>query len=223
MKPLAPKANQKFQILVVDDDAGRAHLLLSNLAALNMESRHASNGSSGLQLFREQMPHLVLLDVMMPGIDGYEVCRQMRQTSTIPILLMNETATDENVMKGLKIGADDYILKSMHERVLAARVIAWLRRVYQFDKPAQGAHEAPRAAFAPPANGKANSAPAPSLAAPPVSAATSTQLNAPAGWLHCETCGYMGPRAKFQDVTTRTSALHCPVCHAQIVLAHSLT
>ncbi len=216
MKPPAPKPSQRFQILVVDDDPGRAQLLLSNLAALNMESRHASSGALGMQAFRAKMPHLVLLDVMMPGLDGYEVCAQMRQSSTIPILLMNETMSDENVMKGLKIGADDYILKSMHEQVLAARVIAWLRRVYQYDKSVPSAPDAASAS---------NGAHAVASVRAPVTAAETarTQINPPAGWVHCETCGYMGPRAKFQDPAAKTAALNCPVCHAQIILAHSLT
>lgn len=224
MKPSAPKPNHKFHVLIVDDDIGRAHLLLSNLTSLNMECRHAANGEQGLAAFREKMPHLVLLDVMMPGIDGYEVCARMRETSTIPIVLMSENLTDEHVMRGLKIGADDYIIKSMHEQVLSAHVIAWLRRVYQYDSvenaPAKGeaAKEKPakREAAKPiphPENGT-NGVPASEMAR--------TQINPPAGWLRCESCGYMGPRVKFEQTEIVDKRLFCPVCHIQIRAKHSV-
>ena len=216
MKPPAPKPSQKFQVLVIDDDRGRAQSLLSNLAALNMEGRHAINGLQGLELFHQQLPHLVLLDVMMPGLDGFEVCTQMRQISTIPIILMNESVTDEHLMKGLKLGADDYIMKSMHEQVLSAHIIAWLRRVYQYDQCQ------PNASTAQAASTTTRSTPVARPTLIPASEMARTQINPPAGWLRCDICGYMGPRAKFQDANARSSDLHCPACHSKIVPAHSL-
>ena len=220
MKPSAPKPSQKFQILIIDDDNARAQLLLTNMSALEMECRHASNGALGLQAFYEALPHLVLLDVMMPGLSGYEVCERIRENSTVPIILMNENLTDENVMKGLKIGADDYILKSMHEQVLSARVIAWLRRVYQYDRPESVISPLDKVRNA--ASASASAEPLPRAASGPSSELARTQINPPAGWLRCDSCGYMGPRVKFQGGGARPNDLHCPACHAPIVTSHSL-
>ena len=211
MKPPAPTPTQKFRILLVNYDSERAKAMLSNLAELNMDCHYASSGQIALQGFAEQLPHLVLLDVMMPGLDGYEVCRRMRSQSTVPIILMNESLTDEHVMKGLKAGADDYILKSMHKQVLAAHVIAWLRRVYQYDKceDSPDAGQGSSTATAQTANGSSN-------------AMAPAQSQPPAGWLRCETCAYMGPRAKFEQTDPADRNLYCPVCHSRVVLAHSL-
>ncbi len=225
MKPSAPKSAQKFQVLVVEDDMGRAHSLLSNLMALNMECRHAPNGALALAAFCEQMPHLVLLDVMMPGIDGYEVCTQMRAMSTVPILLMNESMSDDNVMRGLKIGADDYLVKSMNEQVLSAHVIAWLRRVYQYDReetPASPLERVRAAAANAPAANAPTSQPSPHPAAGLSSEMARTQINPPAGWLRCEGCGYMGPRAKFQQTAPADKRLFCPACHSPLRTSHAL-
>jgi DNA-binding response OmpR family regulator len=212
MKPPAPKPAQKFQLLVVDYDSARADAMLSNLAELNMECRYASSGQIALQGFTEQLPHLVLLDVMMPGLDGYEVCRRMRSQSTVPIILMNESVTDEHVMKGLKTGADDYILKSTHKQVLAAHIIAWLRRVYQYDKcedaPVSASQESPSATTRATNGSSGTIAPA--------------QSRPPAGWLRCDTCAYMGPRTKFEQPDPADRDLYCPVCHSRVVLSHSL-
>lgn len=216
MKPPAPKPAQKFQILLVDYDSARAHTMLSNLSELHMECRHAPSGQIALQGFAKHLPHLVLLDAMMPGLDGYEVCRRMRSQSTVPIILMNESLTDEHVMKGLKTGADDYILKSMHKQVLAAHIISWLRRVYQYDKCGDGSEGAGQGFSAAPAQASAQGTSEAGNASAPV------KSQPPPGWLRCETCAYMGPRAKFEQPDPADRNLYCPVCHSRVVVAHSL-
>lgn len=210
MKPSPPKAPQKFEVLVIDDDRGRATVLLSNLTDLNLECRHEVSGMLGIEAFREKMPHLVLLDVMMPGLDGYEVCQKLRADSTVPIVLMNESLTDEHVMKGLKLGADDYILKSMTGQVLAAHLIALLRRTYHYDFRKKAKAETPHSALVPHPEAQLSSEMA------------RTAPSIPAGWLRCENCGYMGPHQKFKSVDASDRSLHCPACHTQLHVAHRI-
>ena len=211
MKPPPPKPAQKFQVLVVEDDIGRAHVLISSLTELNMECRHASNGGAGLKLFREKLPHLVMTDVMMPGIDGFELCQQVRSESTIPILLMNENVTDDHQMKALKLGADAYLDKNMTAQVMAAHVIAWLRRVYHYDKPDI------------PFIGEVNSKPARPGSLPPSEAARA-QAGMPAGWVKCDGCSYMGPRQKFEsEGMLDVGGLTCPVCHQRDQIVYDMS
>lgn len=228
MKPPPPKPAQKFDVLVVEDDLGRAHLLISSLLELNMDCRHAANGSQGLKAFREKMPHLVMTDVMMPGMDGFELCHQMREESTVPIIMMNEVVTDEHQMKALKIGADDYVDKNMNGQVMAAHVIAWLRRVYHYDKSEEvaapknqaGGHSTiANAAGA--ANAGANGGRGMSSMPPSEMARTG---GTPTGWVRCEGCGYMGPRQKFaQEGMLDVGGMICPVCRQKDRLVHAVS
>jgi len=215
MKPPPPKHSQKFEVLVVEDDMGRAYSLLSSLQELNMDCRHATNGSQALSAFRDKMPHLVMSDVQMPGMDGFELCRQLRGQSTVPIILMNELITDEHQMKGLKLGADDYVDKNMNEKVMAAHVIAWLRRVYYYDVCDECApasiQNAPEISSSPQRQNE-------------TAPLTRTPAGAPAGWLKCENCNYMGPQQKFvQEGMLDAGGQTCPVCHRKDRLIHSMT
>ena len=215
MKPLPPKPAQKFQVLLVEDDLGRADLLTTSLKELNMDCRHAPSGTLGLQAFREKMPHLVLLDVMMPGLDGYEVCRQMRADSTVPIVLLNESSSDEHVMKGLKLGADDYLNKDMNPQVMSAHVIAWLRRVYRYDQTESVAPPSPQPASRSTQAAHLNHIP---------QAPANGPINMPSGWVRCESCSYMGPRMKFeQQNMLDVGGLICPVCKSREHLVHLLS
>lgn len=119
---------EKESILVVEDE-----IKISNLIKLYLEREgflilNALDGNEALKLFKEKHPDLVILDLMLPGVDGLEICRLIRQSSTVPILIL--TAKDEETDKviGLSIGADDYITKPFSPKELVARVKAHLRR-----------------------------------------------------------------------------------------------
>ena len=117
------------KILVVEDDLTLRETLEYNLARQGYEVHTAADGQTALDIARRERPNLLVLDVMLPGLDGFEVCRILRQEMSVPILML--TARDEEVDKivGLEIGADDYMTKPFSMRELLARVKAQLRRV----------------------------------------------------------------------------------------------
>jgi DNA-binding response OmpR family regulator len=88
----------------------------------------AASGEEGLELWQAQRPELVVLDVMLPGLDGFEVCRRIRRTDQVPIILLTARSDDIDVVVGLESGADDYVVKPVQPRVLDARIRAVLRR-----------------------------------------------------------------------------------------------
>ena len=135
-------SNGRFRILVVEDDANIARLILMNLAKANMECFHAPDGSAGLARFKAEEPHLVITDIMMPGMNGMELCAAIRQLSPVPIIMMTAADSEENEMTGFKSGADDYVPKPFNPKLLMARVLANLRRVYRYDATAAPAGEA---------------------------------------------------------------------------------
>lgn len=116
------------RILVIDDDRKITSLLRRALAYEGYDVRLANNGVEGLQTARDQTPDLVILDILMPGLDGFEVCRRLRAGSEMPILML--TAKDEvpDRVAGLDAGADDYLIKPFALEELLARVRALLRR-----------------------------------------------------------------------------------------------
>lgn len=116
------------QVLVVDDDPKIVQLLRAYLEREGFTVLEAADGPDGLRLAREKRPDLVLLDRMLPGLDGLEVCRQLRAEWPVPIIML--TARDEELDKllGLEMGADDYITKPFSPREVVARVRAVLRR-----------------------------------------------------------------------------------------------
>lgn len=117
------------KILVVEDEPALAETLVYNLEHQNYSVFSASDGLSALQIAREQRPDLILLDIMLPGLDGFEVCRLVRMEMNVPIIML--TARDEEIDRvvGLELGADDYLTKPFSMRELLARVKAQLRRV----------------------------------------------------------------------------------------------
>jgi DNA-binding response OmpR family regulator len=117
------------RVLVVDDEATLVDTIRYNLRREGYDVHVASEGNEALKLARASSPDLVVLDLMLPGVDGLEVCRQLRRESTVPILML--TAKDDEVDKivGLEVGADDYMTKPFSPRELVARVQAILRRV----------------------------------------------------------------------------------------------
>lgn len=115
-------------VLVIDDDENLAELVRLSLPALGLSVYKATSGEQGLALYDQLVPDLVTLDVWMPDIDGWEVCRRLRRTSTVPIMFLTVVGGEEEVVRGLSEGADDYITKPFTPAELRARVIALLRR-----------------------------------------------------------------------------------------------
>jgi DNA-binding response OmpR family regulator len=117
------------KILVVEDEISLQETLAYNLTRQGYEVNSVADGNAALQAARSWHPDLVLLDVMLPGIDGFEVCRILRQEMSTPVLML--TARDDEIDRvvGLEVGADDYMIKPFSMRELLARVKAMLRRV----------------------------------------------------------------------------------------------
>ena len=118
----------KGKILVVDDNVNICDLLRMYLEKEDFTVSQAHNGLDAIKIFEEEKPDLLLLDIMLPGLDGWQVCREIRKTSDVPIIMV--TAKDETFDKvlGLELGADDYITKPFDTKEVVARVKAVLRR-----------------------------------------------------------------------------------------------
>lgn len=117
------------KILLVDDDRFITGPLTDTLQQHGYEVYIADNGKSGLEQAAAVHPHLVLLDVMMPEIDGWSVCRKLRERSNVPILMLTALGEEVDRILGLELGADDYLTKPFSTRELLARIKAMLRRV----------------------------------------------------------------------------------------------
>jgi DNA-binding response OmpR family regulator len=118
------------KILVVDDDPFLLELIKKNLEGHNYEVIVATDGSEGLKLLNQIRPHLMILDVMMPPMNGLEICRQVRNVSTLPIIILTALGSEADIVRGLEAGADDYLVKPFLKDELLARVSAVLRRAY---------------------------------------------------------------------------------------------
>ena len=118
----------KGRVLVVDDDLALAEMLGIVLRNEGLDVDHVADGSSAIGAFRDFRPDLVLLDVMLPGIDGLEVCRQIRAESGVPIVMLTAKTDTVDVVVGLESGADDYVMKPFKPKELVARIRARLRR-----------------------------------------------------------------------------------------------
>ena len=117
----------KGRVLVVDDDVALAEMLGIVLRGEGYEPVHCGDGESALGTFRATRPDLVLLDIMLPGLDGVEVCRRIRAESGVPIVMLTAKTDTVDVVLGLESGADDYVLKPFKPKELVARVRARLR------------------------------------------------------------------------------------------------
>lgn len=117
-----------IRILLVEDDENIAEPLRFGLGREGYEVHHAVSGSQGLEMARALQPDLVLLDVMLPGMSGFTVCRLLRQESAVPIIILTARDQEMDRVMGLELGADDYIVKPFSFRELLARVRAILRR-----------------------------------------------------------------------------------------------
>ncbi len=118
-------------VLVVEDDPHTVEVVRLYLQRDGHSVLTAQDGLSGLRLFREGRPDLVVLDLMLPGMDGLQVCRTIRQESDVPIVMLTARVEEEDRVAGLELGADDYVTKPFSLRELAARVRAVLRRTIQ--------------------------------------------------------------------------------------------
>ena len=118
----------KHRILIVDDDVMISDLISLYLEKEMYEVMKVHNGLDALSAFNEFDPSLILLDLMLPGIDGYEVCREIRKSSNVPIIMMSAKGEVFDKVLGLELGADDYIIKPFESKELVARVKALLRR-----------------------------------------------------------------------------------------------
>ena len=119
---------EKTRVLIVDDDPNINQLIKLYLEKEGYETETAERGDDALNLFKKNPPQIVLLDLMLPGMDGWQVCREIRKISTIPIIML--TAKDETFDKvlGLELGADDYMTKPFDPKELIARIKAVMRR-----------------------------------------------------------------------------------------------
>lgn len=119
------------KILVVDDDPVLARFVASVLRAEGFEAVIANSGEDGLHKFQTSAPDLVVLDITMPEMDGYEVCRRIRAVSGTPIIMLTAEGSEEAIVRGLDLGADDYVTKPFQVKPFVARVRANLRRTNQ--------------------------------------------------------------------------------------------
>jgi len=117
------------KILVIEDEDGIIHLLNLYLKDAGYTVVVAKDGVDGLALHARENPDLVMLDIMLPGIDGFEICRRIRIWSTTPILILTARSDEDDRINGLEMGADDYLVKPFSPRELVSRVRAILRRV----------------------------------------------------------------------------------------------
>jgi len=123
------QAPASAEVLIVEDEPKLAELLQKYLAAAGYAARHVARGDQALEAVRERRPDLILLDIMLPGMDGWEICRQLRTFSDVPVLMLTARAEEEDRLRGLELGADDYISKApFSPREIVARVKAMLRR-----------------------------------------------------------------------------------------------
>jgi two-component system KDP operon response regulator KdpE len=115
-------------ILIVDDEARMRRFVRMNLELEGYQVTEAGNGLEALEKVRDDLPDLVLLDVMMPDMDGFETLERLREVSTVPVIMLTVKAEEEDRIRGLELGADDYVTKPFSPRELASRIRAVLRR-----------------------------------------------------------------------------------------------
>ena len=132
----------KHKILIVDDDENIAELISLYLTKECFETKVVYNGESALTEFKSFSPDLILLDILLPEIDGYDVCREIRKESKVPIIMLSAKGEVFDKVLGLELGADDYIIKPFDSKEMVARVKAVLRR-YKEDSDSAASASAP--------------------------------------------------------------------------------
>jgi two-component system, OmpR family, alkaline phosphatase synthesis response regulator PhoP len=131
-------AEARYRILVVDDEPRMIHFIRLNLEHDGFEVVEAANGLAALQQLRDTLPDLVLLDIAMPELDGFETLRMLREISTVPVIMLTARGDEDDRVRGLELGADDYVTKPFSPRELVSRVRAVLRRT-EIASPAEKA------------------------------------------------------------------------------------
>lgn len=122
-------------ILVVEDEQDIATIIDFNLKRSGFDTLMAYDGPTGLKLALENAPDLILLDVMLPGMDGFEICRRVREKSQVPIIMLTAREEESDKILGLELGADDYVTKPFSNRELIARIKANMRRFSAAEVP----------------------------------------------------------------------------------------
>jgi two-component system response regulator VicR len=128
---------QNTRIMVVDDELEIAELIKDYLEEEKYNVVISTDGNECIKLFREYQPQLIVLDIMLPGLDGMEVCRTIRAESSIPIIMLSAKKSEVDKILGLGLGADDYVVKPFSPGEVVARVKAQLRRYNQLSAPAE--------------------------------------------------------------------------------------
>lgn len=124
-----------MNILIIEDEKRIADLLSDYLKMSEYQVSHLDTGTNAIETIKQNKPDLVLLDIMLPGMDGIEICKQVRKTSQVPIIMVSARVEELDRILGLEIGADDYICKPFSPREVVARVKAVLRRHYELQAP----------------------------------------------------------------------------------------
>jgi DNA-binding response OmpR family regulator len=132
-------SSREHRILIVDDEPRIIHFIRLNLEHDGFQVFEAPSGAKALEQLRDRLPDLILLDVMMPDLDGFETLRLIREISTVPVIMLTAKGEEDDRVRGLELGADDYITKPFSPRELVSRVRAVLRRT---EATAPAAHEA---------------------------------------------------------------------------------
>ena len=122
------RMDKNGKILIVDDDENIAELISLYLAKECFDTKIVGDGESALEMIKTYQPNIMLLDIMLPGIDGYEVLREVRKSSNLPIIMLSAKGEVFDKVLGLELGADDYIMKPFDSKEMVARVKAVLRR-----------------------------------------------------------------------------------------------
>jgi DNA-binding response OmpR family regulator len=133
---VAPEFSPKdFRILVVDDDPNICEVIGLYLKSEGFHVLSAADGADGMKALEQEEVHGVVLDVMMPGMDGWEMCQAIRRDHHLPVLMVTARGEMSDKLKGLELGADDYLVKPFNPKELVARMVALLRRTYGWERP----------------------------------------------------------------------------------------
>lgn len=130
-----PDAAARTRVLVVEDDPNIVDLVRSNLTVRGFETMVSTDGSRAMQLLETEQPDIVLLDLMLPEVDGFELCRQIRERSTIGVIVVSARGGERDKVTALNVGADDYMTKPFSIEELLARITATLRRTRPASPP----------------------------------------------------------------------------------------
>jgi two-component system KDP operon response regulator KdpE len=123
-----PDTSGRTRVLVVEDDPNIVDLIRSNLTVRGFDTVVSTDGSRAMQLLETEQPDIVLLDLMLPEVDGFELCRQIRERSTIGVIVVSARGGERDKVTALNVGADDYMTKPFSIDELLARITATLRR-----------------------------------------------------------------------------------------------